>query len=234
MLSPRKVLLLNLEGSGGWFQSDLRVMTRHFTEAERRLTRGNFSPTHAPMTRDGLLSLSRHMRTLEREALKHQVDVIIIDTASMAFDIRNENDNAEVANHVMKPLVNLACKLNCVIILVHHIGKAKSEDGQTREQAHRGRGASAWADFSISIFNLEADAKDQNHATLTCGKRKDGERYERVLRLDRETRWFMVTDEASPKPLTNDDLVLEAMHTLGRKEMQTAEFEMALTGKVKR
>ncbi len=228
----RKVILLNMEGSGGRFQSDLRLMTHDFTDDEIELVHENFSPTHAPGVGDEPLSLSRHMKILETHARRTGADVIIIDTASAAFSLRSENDNSEVANSVMKPLIKLARRLNCLIILIHHIGKAKLEEGQTREQAHRGRGASAWGDFSTSIFNLEADPKDKNRIVLTCGKRKDGEGYESVLRLNRESRWFEATDEPMSKPVTNDELVIKAMQASGRTEMATAEIVAALDGRM--
>ncbi len=233
----RRVLLLNFEGSGGWFQNDIAVMTRDFTSYEIESLKANFHPTHAPLLDGEPLSLSRHLRTLERDIERAGgVDVIIIDTVSAAFSLRNENDNAEVANSVMKPLVRLARKLNCLIILVHHVGKAKAEEGATREQAHRGRGASACGDFSTSIFNLDADAQDQERVTLTCGKRKNGGNYERVLRLDRQSRWFSTTDETPAKAVTNDDLVLEAMERLDARgrEVATGDIIDSLTGKVKK
>ncbi|HVF54729.1 MAG TPA: DnaB-like helicase N-terminal domain-containing protein [Pyrinomonadaceae bacterium] len=231
---PRRVLLLNFEGSAGWFQSDLRAMTRDFTGHEFDLLRKNFFPTHAPVIDGEPLSLSHHMRLLDNTVRRAGgVDVIIIDTISAAFSLRNENDNAEVANYVMKPLVRLARKLNCLIVLVHHVGKAKAEEGASREQAHRGRGASAWGDFSTSIFNLDADAQDQERVTITCGKRKNGRNYERVLHLDRDRRWFKATDETPVKPVTNDDLVLEAMENIGHREMQTAEILSAVSKRVK-
>jgi hypothetical protein len=232
---PRRVLLLNFEGAGGWFRSDLYVMTRDFLPAEIELVQKNFFPTHAPAYDNEPLSLSRHMRVLERAVRSSGgMDVIIIDTASAAFSIRNENDNAEIANSVMKPLIKLARKLNCLIILVHHVGKAKSEEGVTREQAHRGRGASAWGDFSTSIFNLDADAKDQERATLTCGKRKNGPNYERVLRLRREGRWFEATADTPTKPVTNEDVVLEAMKFTGLNQIPTADIEKAVVGRMSR
>lgn len=230
--TPRRVLLLNLEGSGGRFQADLRVMTRDFSEVEIELTTQNFFPTHAPVIGDEPLSLSRHMKLMEAHARRVKSDVIIIDTASAAFSLRNENDNSEVANSVMKPLVKLARRLNCLVILIHHIGKAKLEEGSTREQAHRGRGASAWGDFSTSIFNLEADAKDKSRIVLTCGKRKDGDGYESVLRLSRESRWITRTDEAATKPVTNDDLVIDALQNSGRELMAKAEIVAALKGEM--
>ncbi len=232
---PRRVLLLNFEGSAGWFQSDLRVMTRDFTGEEVELLRRNFFPTHAPMLDGEPLSLSRHMRVLESAVRRAGgVDVLIIDTASAAFSLKNENDNAEVANSVMKPLVKLARRLNCLVLLVHHVGKAKAEEGAAREQAHRGRGASAWGDFCSSIFNLDADPHDKERVTVTCGKRKNGGDYERVLRLNRERRWFKATDETPVKPVTNDDLVLAAMERSGFTQMSTAEVEKMLAGKMAR
>ena len=144
--TPRRVLLLNLEGAGGWFQHDLSVMTRDFDREMMKRCADNFFPAHAPALDGAPLSLSQHMRRFQRAVQQMGgVDVLIIDTASMAFSLRNENDNAEVANSVMKPLVRLARALNCLVVLVHHIGKAKTEEGATREHAHRGRGASAWA-----------------------------------------------------------------------------------------
>jgi hypothetical protein len=232
---PRRVLLLNFEGSAGWFQNDLRVMTRDLTARELELIRENFLPTHAPLLDGEPLSLSRHMRVLEGAVRRAGgVDVLIVDTASAAFSIKNENDNGEIANSVMKPLVKLARRLNCLIPLIHHIGKAKAEEGVAREQAHRGRGASAWGDFSTSIFNLDADPNDKERVTVTCGKRKNGADYERVLSLDRETRWFKATDEATAKPATNDDLVLEAMERSRMSQLSTGSIEDLLAGKVSR
>lgn len=232
---PRRVLLLNLEGSAGWFQNDLRVMTRDFTSREIELVRENFLPAHAPLLDGEQMTLSRHMRALEGATrARGGVDVLIVDTASAAFSIRNENDNAEVANCVMKPLVKLARRLNCLAVLVHHVGKAKAEEGAAREQAHRGRGASAWGDFSTSIFNLDADPNDKERVTVTCAKRKNGGDYERVLRLDRERRWFRATDETPAKPVTNDDLVLEAIERSGLSQISTGAVEESLAGKVSR
>lgn len=230
---PLRVLLLNLEGSAGWFQSDLRVMTHDLPSNVIELIRANFLPAHAPMVNGEPLSLSRHMKVLENDVRRAGgVDVLILDTATAAFSLRNENDNAEVANRVMKPLVKLARRLNALIVLLHHVGKAKAEEGATREQAHRGRGASAWGDFSTSIFNLDADPNDRDRVTITCGKRKNGSNYERLLLLDRERRWFRVTEEKPAKRITNDDIVLSAIMGSGKPEISTADVEKLLARKM--
>jgi replicative DNA helicase len=233
--AARRVLLLNFEGSGGWFQSDLRAMTRHFTGEEFALLNANFLPSHSPLLDGEPLSLSRHLRALEGHARRAGgVDVLIVDTASAAFSLRNENDNSEVANAVMKPLIKLARRLNCLVILVHHVGKAKAEEGTARAQAHRGRRASAWGDFSTSIFNLDADPHEPERVTLTCAKRKNGSNYERVLKLDRAVRWFRATDEEPVKPRTNTDMVLEVIGRVGASRISTAEVLTALDGKMSR
>ncbi len=226
---PRRVLLVNFEGACGRFQSDLRVMERIFSESEMELIRENFFPSHAPEFDDEPLSLSRHMQIFEAEARALRPDVLIIDTASAAFSIRNESDNSEVAE-LMKKLIRLARQLSCVVAVVHHIGKAKAEDGQTHEAAHRGRGASAWADFASAIFNLEYD-QISDLVTLTCAKRKSGtgENYESVLRLDRETRWFSATNETAPRPISNREQVL---NVLSETPLTTAGVEQLLAGKM--
>jgi hypothetical protein len=227
----RRVWLLNFEGAGGRLRSDLRVMGRVFSEAEMVRIRQNLFISHAPEINDEPLSLSRHLEIVKAEAHAIEPDVIIIDTASAAFNIRNESDNSEVAQ-IMKSLIQMARQLNCVVVIVHHIGKAKAEDGQTREAAHRGRGASAWADFSSAIFNLEHD-QVSGLDTLTCAKRKSGtgENYEIVMRLDRETRWFSPVNEAPPRVLSNRELVLRALGGLDTP-ISTAGVEQLLEGKM--
>ena len=128
----------------------------------------------------------------------------------------------------MKRLVRLARELNFLIIVLHHIGKARAEDGVVREAAHRGRGASAWADFPAAIFNLEASAKDRSQITVTCAKRKSGENYEIVMNLDRETRWLSSTQAAPSRPVTNDDKVLEVLRAVPNKRRETNDLERAL------
>jgi hypothetical protein len=228
--APRKVLLLNFEGAGERFQRDLEVMTRDFTCSEIELVRANLFPVHAPSINDEPFTLSRHLPLLKAHARRLKPDVIIIDTAAAAFEIRNENDNAEI-QAVMKALIGLARKIICLVCLIHHIGKAKMEEGKAREAAHRGRGASAWADFGTTIFNLQADADHHDGVILECAKRKDGENYERLLILNRETRWFTMSDEVCQRPPTNYELVVEAVKSVNRP-MKRSEINDALFERV--
>lgn len=224
--SPRRVILLNFEGAEGRFREDLEVMTESIPPDELELLKENFFPTHDPAVNDEPLCLSRHMQWLEEEGRRHRADVIIIDTVSAGFTVTNENDNAQVGNMVMKPLTRLARTLNCLVVLIHHIGKAKSEEGQVKEAAHRGRGASAFGDYATSSFNLEPHAGGADCRTLTCGKRKDGgEEYSVTLRLDRITRWFALTNET---PLTRIPTKREIVRAAVTRPMQKSEIMVTL------
>jgi RecA-family ATPase len=227
---PRTVLLLNFEGAGARLQRDLEVMTRDFTSSEIDLVRANLFPVHAPVVNGEPLTLSRHLPLLQAHAQRLMPDVIIIDTASAAFNVRNENDNAEIQG-VMKALTYMARKINSLVKLVHHIGKAKLEEGRTRESAHRGRGASAWSDFATSIFNLEADVKNPAQVILECAKRKDGEKYERVLTLNRATRWFSMSDQVVHRPPAGYDIFVETMRGFNRA-VKRQEINAALSGRI--
>ena len=101
--AARRVLLINFEGSRGRFQSDLRVMERVFDEGELALIRKNFIVAHAPEIDEGEpLNLSLHIKFFETQARAafngDGPEVIVIDTASQAFTIRNESDNSEINN----------------------------------------------------------------------------------------------------------------------------------------
>lgn len=85
------------------------------------------------------LSNPRRLEILEEEARRLSVDVMIVDTLTAAFEIENENDNAQGAR-VMKKLTGLAQRLDCVIVFLYHVGKARQEEGQTMHAVHRARG----------------------------------------------------------------------------------------------
>lgn len=227
---PRKVLLLNFEGAGARFQHDLEVMTKDFTSDELELVRTNLFPVHAPIINGEPLTLSRHMSQVLASARRIQPDVMIIDTAGAAFDIRNENDNAEI-QHIMKTLIRITRRLNCLIVLIHHIGKAKLEEGAIREAAHRGRGASSWADFATSIFNLEVVKDDPDLLILECAKRKDGENYDCLLTLNRQARWFSISEQVIQRTRTSYELVVDAVKSFNQ-EVKRVQINEALSGKI--
>jgi putative DNA primase/helicase len=229
----RRVLLLDFETSSQRLQSDLLIQTQYFTEEEIELVDNNLFIVCEGMIGDELLNLSHHMKQLEKwlESIK-PIDFVVIDTQSAAFDLFNENDNAEVGRKIIKPLLRLARIFDCAVLVSHHIGKQKSEEGQNAEKAYKSRGASSFGCGATTVFNLTADPASPERVTLTCAKRKNGSEYERLMILDQHTRWFSLSEEIPTKPATNTDLILEFINSSGRSRIKTSEVENYFEGKM--
>jgi hypothetical protein len=211
-----RVILVDYEGSASRTQADLRVMEQNLTENERELLKKNLFVCHAPRVPDGeplTLSISTHMAHLKTLAARVCPDIIIIDTVSAAFAPKSENDNAEISRMIMKPLIEkLARLLNCVAVIVGHIGKASREEGATREAAHKMRGGSAYGDRATAVFNIEGDSDNNDRIRVICAKEKTGKQFEITLELNRKTRWLSAIDvERTTKPPTSEDLVLSLL-----------------------
>ncbi len=227
-----RVILMDYEGSASRTQADLRVMEQNLTENERELLKKNLFVCHAPRVPDGeplTLSVSTHMAHLKILAARVSPDIIIIDTMSAAFAPKSENDNAEISRMIMKPLIEkLARLLNCVAVIVGHIGKASHEEGAAREPAHKMRGGSAYGDRATAIFNIEGDPDSNDRIRVICAKEKTGNDFEITLELNRTTRWLSSVDvESTPKPPKSEDLVLALLIRLSG-EVKTAEIVRAL------
>jgi hypothetical protein len=229
-----RVVLLDYEGSAGRTQADLRLMQENLTADEQELLNTNLFIAQAPRLNEGplTLSLSPHMAQLREQARAFSPDVIVIDTASAAFALKSENDNAEISRLIMKPVIEqLARPLNCVVVVVVHIGKASREDGLTREPAHRARGGSAYGDRVTAIFNIDGDPQNKDRIRVTCAKEKTGNNFEVTLELNRETRWLNLVDgkASRAKPPTAEDKVL-AVLARSFDDMKTETIVRALAG----
>lgn len=231
MAPPRRVLLIDFESSASRLQDDLATMTRDWPAQKMAQLTENFYVTSECMIDDNLLSLSNHMGLIEGMARQREVDLIVIDTACAGFDLRDENNNSEVSRVVLKPLLRLARLLNCAVVLLHHVGKARSEEGQARELVHKPRGASSFSGYAVSVFVLDADGYDPNAVTLSCAKRKSGAAYSHTLTLNRDTRWFACAEEIQRKP-TDYELVRGIVLAANGVVVKRNAINAALTGKV--
>src|SRR5262249_18379109 len=138
-----------------------------------KTARQNFMIIVDASIKESPLSLSKpdHFKYIMALAKYYHVDLVGVDTAASAFELMDENSNAEVTRRVMNPLKQLAREANCAVIFTHHIGK--SNETQTGEGAYRGRGASAFGALSRTIFTLERDPKKgSEYIVLTCAKIK--------------------------------------------------------------
>jgi hypothetical protein len=205
---PRVVLYGDFETRLYRARADIMRMIGRLSQEERAIISQNFHLISDCRIEGRPLNLSdpKHLLLFEAEAARVKADLIIIDTLTAAFAIEDENSNAEAAR-VMKKLCGMALRLNCVVVFLHHIGKAKLEEGQVAQAVHRARGASAYAGFSHSIISLIPGFGDPNISVLECSKVK-GEKFgDRQIKLDPQTRWFSTLGEAQKPPTVRQQVV---------------------------
>jgi hypothetical protein len=228
----RRVLLLDFETRLSRFQRDIKKMLENLSPDERALVADNFALACDMTFNDEPLTLSdeQHLGWLAMNARDFKADLIIVDTVTAAFALREENSNAEVAAKILKPLVRMARETNASVLISHHIGKGGSEERKATERAYRARGASAFGAFASLVINLTQSVSDPNRVTLTLAKSK-GERFDDVnLQLDREARWFSVGGKPVNASPTSYDLVLRLFED-GRAR-RCKEVKAALSGMV--
>lgn len=197
---PRRVLYVDSESPAPVARVDLKTMIGDISDDST--ARENIAIIVDASIKDTPLNLSNadHFKWLIKAAKGHKADLVIVDTAASAFEVIDENNNAEITRKVMNPLKQLAREANCAVIFTHHIGKAN--ETQTGEAAYKGRGASAFGALSRTTFTIEKDAKKgPGYIVLNCSKIK-GQPFEpMLLKLNRDTRWFELCDDnPSPKP----------------------------------
>lgn len=197
---PRRVLYIDSESPASVSRADLKAMIGGVSDD--KTARSNFAIVVDALIKDSPLSLSNadHFNWVIALAKSHKADLVVVDTAASAFELQDENSNAEVTKRVMNPLKRLAREANCAVIFTHHIGKAN--ETQSGEASYKGRGASAFGALSRTIFTIERDVKKgPGYIVLNCAKIK-GQPFEPVLlKLNPDTRWFeRCSDNPSAKP----------------------------------
>jgi hypothetical protein len=223
--TPRAVYYMDFETRLPRARADITTMLSRFTVPERALVAQNFHLV-ADCRIDNLplcLSNPKHFAVIEADARKVGADVLVVDTITAGFDLDNENDNSECMR-VMKRFIQLAQRLNAVVVFLHHIGKAKQEEGQTPHNVHRSRGGSALSGASTAIINLLPDPKADDVVTLECAKVKGEKFADCLLKLDKAARWFEgagvgAGEEAGPVPLYNQIINIFNGHSLKRADV---------------
>lgn len=229
---PRRIVLLDFETRAARFQNDISKMIGDFSKEERERINENLAICCDTIIEDEPLTLSnpRHLAYVAMNARAFKADLIIIDTLSAAFELRDENNNAEVGTRALKPMIRLARDANAAVLFAHHIGKSNSEEGRSSEKAYRARGASAFGAFSSLVLNLTPDARDSARVVLSLAKCK-GENFNDInLKLDKSTRWFTPDGAPISEPPTSYRLVID-LFAEGRM-MKTHEVKKALAGHV--
>jgi RecA-family ATPase len=222
----RRVVIIDSEDSLVFLRSDLNKMLADFSEADKQNVRENLLLVCDVSFQNEELRINKieHFDLIVSTICDFKADIVFVDTISRSFVIHNENDNSEVKERVMKPLKRLAKITDAAVLASHHIGKAKLEEGSSRENSHRGRGASAFADQSRIILNLERDATDD--VILSCPKLK-GEKFpDTIFRYDSEKRWLIKQGVSVTR--TNYEILMELFDD--DKTLKRAEIDEMLEG----
>src|SRR5205085_4509475 len=99
-----------------------------------------------------LFQFNTHEKWANALIQQNQVEFIIVDNVSAAYDLNDENSNAEATKKVIKPLLKMAYKGNCAFLFAHHYGKAKTE--LDHAGVHAGHGASTLQALSRTVINM--------------------------------------------------------------------------------
>ncbi len=218
---PIKIAYFDFENDAQDVQRDLREMFKTFTPSEAKNLRENLIIIPKGLMDGELFQFNRHETWANALILQNGVEFIIVDNVSAAYDINDENSNAEVTKKIIKPLLKMAYKGNCAFLFAHHYGKAKNE--LETAGVHAGRGASALQSLSRTVINMFGDVSKGEPVNIECAKRKTdgGQNYSETFRLE-DDRWFHhTTIVAPPKKETAYKAIRRHMETVIYPATQT-------------
>lgn len=228
----KRVMYIDSESTRTETQNDITRMVQDWFPDERAPLDENLLILCDEEINGEALNLSdeKHFERVREIAEEFEPALIVVDTLAPLFSLHDENSNAEINKTVMQPLKSLAKKSNSAVLLLHHIGKPKGEEGSTRISAYKGRGASNLGCLSRSVIALSyAEKNDRNKIVLSMVKAKGYHFKDVVMRLDEDSRWFSATKDVPPTLTCAMEII-----SLVNKEMKTAEIVKALSQKYKK
>ena len=138
------------------------AVEEHSRDVRARLEKFGMQPEDPIYVHQGRLDYGEAtMAALRVFITDHAISLVILDTLTRHWNIKDENDNAQVVRRCT-PFLDLARETGCAVLLVHHDRKSGGEDGR----AIRGGGA---------LLGLVDQA-------LMLDRRQGGNRNQRVLR----------------------------------------------------
>jgi hypothetical protein len=218
---PIKIAYFDFESDAQDVQRDLREMFSVFTASEAKLLRDNLIIIPKGLMDGELFQFNRHEAWANSLIVQNNIEFIIVDNVSAAYDINDENSNAEVTKKIIKPLLKMAYKGNCAFLFAHHYGKGKTE--LEHAGVHAGRGASALQALSRTVINMFGDVSKGEPVNVECAKRKTdgGQNYSETFRLEAD-RWFHhTTIVPPPKKQTAYKTIRRFMENVAYPDMKT-------------
>jgi hypothetical protein len=194
---PLKVLYLDFETDASDLQREFRTMSRNIDEDAWKVASQNLVLVPKGLIKGSLYQINSHWDFTEKLISNNRFDLVVVDNVSAAFDLKDENSNAEVTSKIIKPLHKLSRLTGCATVFVHHYGKQAEADS-----VYAARGASALMSLVKSVYNISGNCSKDEPITVHCVKRKTGGDYSNSFKLDGERRWFdpsEMTVSVSPK-----------------------------------
>lgn len=187
---PIKIAYFDFESSAQRAQPDMAKMFTALTPVEKAVARDNLILIPKGMRNGELFQFNTGEDWVHALLTQNAVEFVIVDNISAAYDLNDENSNAEINRKVIKPLLKLAYKGDCAFLFAHHYGKGK---GNEIEQAgvHAGRGASNLQSLSQTVINMFGNVSKGEPIIFECAKRKTdgGQNYREAFEL-KDDRWF--------------------------------------------
>jgi RecA-family ATPase len=228
----RRVMIIDGESTLYELKADLQRMTQGWSSQECALVEENlFLLCDEEIDEESLnLSDPHHMKAVTEASREFKPDLIVVDTLSALFTLKSENDNAEIKRVIMQPLKSLAKDVNSAVLLLHHVGK-QNEDGRTNVGAYAGRGGSNIGALSRSVALLKTDTQDTERVVFSVPKAKGFRLEPLLMRLDRDTRWFVPSNETVLPRQTSYETVISTVRSFGQP-VKRKEIDAALKGKM--
>jgi hypothetical protein len=186
---PLKVLYLDFETDASDLQREFRTMSENLTSSAWDEAQKNLVLVPKGLIKGSLYQINSHWDFTEKLISNNRFDIVVVDNVSAAFDLRDENSNAEVTQKIIKPLHKLSRLTGCATVFVHHYGKQAEA-----ESVYAARGASALMSLVKSVYNISGNCSREEPITVHCVKRKTGGDYSKSFKLDGQRRWFDPSD----------------------------------------
>lgn len=188
---PIRVGYFDFENDVDDVQGDIEKMLAVFTPDELEIVRANFITIPKGLMDGDVFQFNTGEKWVEKLVKGLEIEFVLVDNIAAAFDLDNENNNAEVKRKVLKPLSRMAMRYNSAFVFAHHFGKQKPNELEAAGVHIQSRGASNFENLSRAVFNMFGDVSAGMPSTVKCVKRKTdgGQNYERFFEL-KDDRWF--------------------------------------------
>jgi len=181
------------------------AVEEHRRDVVLRLVRVGMQPDDPLKVKIGALDgSSRTLNDIRKYILKNKIELVILDTISRYWNVRDENNNAEVAR-ALKPFLVLARDTGAAVVLIHHQSKSGGEHGKGI------RGGSAVLDIVDQALILERrHGGNPTHRTLKTLGRYDESPGELAIGLE-DGEWVNHGTPQENSPAADERKVLNAL-----------------------